>query len=194
MKFKFKKYFSRRNFLLLSLSILIFVFLFNKLRKFLFILSLIGINCAFGYLKHFFFKNIHIGKIAMLRHLSNAIEFITFSTVISTYIFGPLTGMITGGLSILGTYIFEKRISQFSLATIPLYVFIGYLSFILKPLIQNIAVLGVFISIFYNLFINLILIGFYKAKIHKIISFSIINIIFNIYLFFNFSSGIKNLI
>ncbi|MBN2422048.1 hypothetical protein JXB41_02380 [Candidatus Woesearchaeota archaeon] len=192
-KYKYKEVFSVRNFLITSLAILLF-FVFDKLKKPLFIFILVGINCFFAYLKHLFFRYIRIGRVAMLRHMVNAIEFITFSTVLGSFVFGPVTGMIIGGLSILGTYIFEKRISQFSLATVPLYILLGYLTFILKSYIIDVRYMGIVISIAYNLLINLILIIFYKAKFIKMLCFSLFNLLFNIYLFYNFTFLLVNII
>ncbi|MBD3204633.1 hypothetical protein GF327_10160 [Candidatus Woesearchaeota archaeon] len=161
--------------------------IFGKAKYLFVIFLLITINYIFGYGKHLLFRNIKIGRIALLRHLSNGIEFITFSTVISSFHYGPLTGMTVGGLSILGTYISEKRISQFSLATVPVYILLGFLSYFLSQKFVNIKITGILVSIIYNIIINFLLAVFYKVNVIKMLTFSIINIIFNAYLFLNFS-------
>ena len=126
--------------------------------------------------------------------MANAVELITFTTVIGSYVFGPVTGMIIGGLSILGTYIFEKRISKYSLATVPLYIVLGYLTFFLKPYVGDIKILGIIISLTYNVIINIVLKILYHARYSKMASFSIINILFNVYLFSEFSQVLLKLV
>ena len=181
----YKKIFSVRNFLILTILIITF-FLFETFREFVMISILVGINCVLAFIRHLIFRYIKIGRVALLRHLSNSIEFITFSSVIGSYLFGPIQGMVIGGLSILGTYIFEKRVSQFSLVTVPVYMIIGYFSYLLKPL--GIVTLGIIMSITYNIITNLVFVIFYKAKFVKMLSFSLTNIIFNVCVFYAFGT------
>ncbi|MBN1503062.1 hypothetical protein JW930_05950 [Candidatus Woesearchaeota archaeon] len=185
---RYKKYFTIRYFLIISICVLSF-FVFTKLRRLFFILILVSLNCGFGYLKRLLFINLKLDSIITksinLRHIANAVELITFTTVLSSYAFDYLAGMVVGGLSIIGTYIFERRVSRYSLATVPLYILLGYLAFLLKPCLIDIRALGIILSLVYNIIINSILFTFFRAKLVKMGSFSVVNILLNVYLFTN---------
>ncbi|MBU0757454.1 MAG: hypothetical protein KKF44_05285 [Nanoarchaeota archaeon] len=184
---KFLQVFTLRNFLILSLTIAL-ILAFRKLRYIVYILILIGMNCLFGYIKFVLFRNFglanFIGRFVLLRHLANAIEIILFTSVIAGIKFGPGTGLAVGGLAILGTYIFEQRVSEFSIATIPVYMILGYAAYFAKDYFGSIFALGCVFALLYNIIINVVLVFFYRAKLIKMISFSILNILFNAYLFY----------
>ncbi|MFH0874423.1 MAG: hypothetical protein V1859_00660 [archaeon] len=188
---KYKRIFTVRNFLIISIITFLF-FVFDKDRRLVFIIAMVSLNVCLAYIKHIALKNLNLPSFGFLTHISNAIELITFGTVIGSYIYGPLTGMTVGSLSMIGSYVAEKKVSKFSLATIPLYIIIGFAASIIK--ISDIRLLGIIISLIFNILLILIIIVAYRIKTGRVVIFSAVNLLFNYYVFYNFSELILKII
>jgi hypothetical protein len=108
-------------------------------------------------------------------------ELVLLITVLSGVAYGAKTGAIMGSIAMLMDYIFSGRLSIFSIITIPTYALIGMLSSTFSYI--NILTLGIALSIFYNLFTWIFIIGFMGGDISKCVRFGITNLLFNIFVF-----------
>ncbi len=170
---------------LASALLVVILLLFDRTKRLLFMVVMITVNCLFAFLKHKLLRKLSLPDMGYLRQVSNAVELITFTTVMGTHLFGPMVGMISGALSMAGTYVFEKRISKFSLATVPMYAALGSAIAFLPAM--DIRLVGSLAAIIYNVGLTALLMAVFTIRISKMLAFSIPNILFNIYIFYTFS-------
>lgn len=175
-----KKYFTIRNFLLASI-VLIVPFVFVGFKRIYAVAFFTALNAGLAIFKKRFMISTYLSRIPMLKHVSQSVEVTTLSAVICGYYFGAGPGMVAGTLGIAATYIFEKRVSRWTGITIPLYMAIGFISSRLTGM--DIVRLGIIMTIAYNVVINSILGLVFGARIKNMLSFSVVNVLFNIYLF-----------
>ena len=172
-----------RIFLIVSIVFML-ILTFNSFKRLLILIGFILFNFGFAFIKR---------KIPTLfiRKYFFGIEYILFCTVITSVAFGSKLGMIMGALLMLSNYIAEKRVSKYFFLTISLYMIIGYNAFFFRHI--DIRILGVIITIFYNIFsfIGSKLIG---GNVITMLLFNLVNILFNIFLFTSFGINILNLI
>ena len=172
-----------RIFLIVSIVFML-ILTFNSFKRLLILIGFILFNFGFAFIKR---------KIPTLfiRKYFFGIEYILFCTVITSVAFGSKLGMIMGALLMLSNYLAEKRVSKYFFLTISLYMIIGYNAFFFRHI--DIRILGVIITIFYNIFsfIGSKLIG---GNVITMLLFNLVNILFNIFLFTSFGINILNLI
>jgi hypothetical protein len=165
--------------LTLIISIILLLVFTNRSLQRLFILALfIIVNFFIAFSKR-------IIPTAFLKRYFYGVEAVLFCTVLTSFAFGSVTGAIMGCLLMAINYIAERRISKYFVATLVLYAIIGYISFYFKN--YDIVIVGIIISIIYNLLIDLILIFLEPNKLTLVI-FNIVNILFNIALFTSLGS------
>ena len=112
-------------------------------------------------------------------------ELILLVTVVSGIVYGPLAGVIVGCVSITLGYFLSRRLSMFSVVTVPSYMIIGFLASFFAD--YNIVIVGVGFAVLYNIMVSLIIIPVLGAKPVKCMMFGVTNVLFNVFLFSRFA-------
>ncbi len=115
------------------------------------------------------------------KRLRVGFELILLSTVLCGIAYGSKAGMMVGALSAVVNYAGYKRVSSFSIVVIPLYMLIGLTAFYFRSF--DIAQLGVFYAIMYNLLMAPLIVSYMGAKTSKCLWFASTNILFNYIVF-----------
>jgi len=173
-KLNIEQYFTNKNILITFLMLIsLLIYIVNKPLFFVSLLILIGaFSMVVDRIISIFFFYAQMGY---------SFELILLVTVVSGTAYGPVAGVIVGGLSITLGYILSQRLSIYSIATIPTYILIGFLAHLSAN--YNIVLVGTAFAIFYNIIVSLIIIPLLGAKPINCIIFGITNIIFNIFVF-----------
>ncbi|MBI3051460.1 hypothetical protein HYY74_03305 [Candidatus Woesearchaeota archaeon] len=140
-----------------------------SMTKYIIIGALLFLHAAMSVFTKVLKKN-HIG-----------IEIVTLIAVTSGIAYGPKIGAIAGGLAMVIDYIFSGRLSMFSIVTIPTYALIGVIASGFAT--ANILTLGIALTIFYNLFTWIFILGFMGGHVDKCLRFGATNLAFNTFMF-----------
>lgn len=173
-KLNLEQYVTKKNILIISLMLIsLLTYMINRPIFFVFLLVFIGaFSMVVDRLISMFFFYAKMGY---------GFELILLVTVVSGIAYGPVAGVIVGGSSITLGYILSRRLSMFSIVTVPSYMIIGFLAHYFSN--YNIVLVGVGFAIVYNIIVSLIIIPVLGAKPVKCLIFSITNVLFNIFVF-----------
>lgn len=152
------------------------------------ILITIGILSMTKYFVLAFLLFIHAAMSVFLRVLKKnhiGVEIITLITVLSGIAYGPKIGAIMGAASMITDYVFSGRMSYFCIITIPTYAAIGAISGAFSP--ASVVMLGITMTIAYNLFTWIFIMGFMGGHIDKCLRFGITDLAFNTLVFSAFA-------
>ncbi len=176
-KLNLEQYVTKKNILIMSLMLIsLLTYMINRPIFFVFLLIFIGaVSMVVDRLISMFFFYAQMGY---------GFELILLVTVISGIAYGSVAGMIVGGLSITLGYILSRRLSIFSIVTVPSYMIIGFLAHYFSN--YNIVTVGVLFAILYNMIVSLIIIPVLGAKPVKCLIFGITNVLFNVFMFSRF--------
>ncbi len=120
------------------------------------------------------------------------IELVTFNTAMAGIALGPIAG-IFAGLLFGATYygiIFNFN-STYQVINIPAYGLIGYLA---GTLSMTGATLGITLSLIYGVTTSLFIFTIFRGRLYKCLVFIITNVLFNYWIFSNFSPVVLNII
>jgi len=158
---------------LILLIILLLLLTFSSIMRYMILFIFIFMNYFFAIAK----KKVSrfIGKYFF------GIELIMFCTVLTSVSFGSFIGATMGALLMVVNYIAERRFSKYFLVTVPLYMVIGYFAYFFRS--YDIVLLGIIITIAYNI-VAYLLTSFFDPNIRTLVIFNMINIGFNVFLFY----------
>jgi len=109
------------------------------------------------------------------------LELVLICTVTTSVTLGSKIGAFMGVILMVVNYLAERRVSDYFIITLTLYSIIGYISYNFRS--YDIVTLGVIIAIIYNFF-SFVFSKIIGANTVTLIVFNIINIGWNMFLFF----------
>jgi hypothetical protein len=169
---------------LILLILILLPLVFESVRRILIVLILISVNFTFSFIKRF------IPKLAV-SNVIKGFELVLFSTIVSSYAYGGFIAALVGGVGILASYIGERRFSPYFIITVPLYMLIGFVTSYFIAI--NIVSFGIVITLCYNV-LSVLLSKYMGAKLESVGVFAVTNIVFNAFLFLNFSRPVLDFI
>lgn len=137
---------------------------------------------------------LHAASCVFLRFLKRhniGFEFVMLITVLSGVAYGAKAGAFIGAVAMAMDYIFSARVSYFSIVTIPTYALVGILASAFSG--ADVLVLGVSLTVFYNLFTWVFILGFMGGHVDKCLRFGLSNLAFNFLVFSGFAPRLLSL-
>ena len=180
MKTKFRNFTPAQVFYIVSLSLLLLTVLIlsKKAKVIFFMLGFIALNLFVTSYKRLFRPPIEI-------------ETLSFGIVLCSYSYGITAGLV---VAILGGVLYFTMSSNFNPFTIPMlggYVLMAAIGSVFSD--YNIVIVGIGANLAHNLFIFLTYHFLFRYNPTNNILFSLSNLLFNAFLFSNFSPLVFNL-
>ncbi len=168
-----------KKYVILLVSILIILILFQRFKAIILTLLLISIGIISIFWKRFI-------------QLSLGFELITFITIIFCFAFSPLFAMLAATTMLIIGSILNGRLCIPMFIQIAAYFIICLLSFLLLGL--NVSIAGIILTLVFNLVIHttyILALGF--NPINSIISFTL-NMLINLFLFTHFAERVLSML
>ncbi|GEM_PF-5027440 len=156
--------------------------------SFYLLLSTFGLLVFITMLRGWFFLGLLLAMNIVLslamrsfKPFSNGIELNMLSAVLAGLAYGPVTGAVFGGVSMIINFIFMKRMSMFSMLALPGYMVAGFLAPSFAG--ADLVFLGIGMTVFYNLLNSIPILAFFRGNAGKCFLFAVTNVLFNAFVF-----------